>query len=74
MVAISGGGGKEERAVSEGEIMKKSESEIIPDIDSESDKSDDRRHSTLLPGNKTRATKILGVPALPQLLVYEQRA
>ena len=55
MVAISGVGG-EGKVVSEGEIMEESESEITPDIiDSESDKSEEREHNTLLLGDKARA-------------------
>ena len=53
----------ESRAVSEREIIGESESEITPDIiDSESDKSEEQGHSTLLSGDKTRAVASLRAP------------
>ena len=71
--AISGAGG-EGRAVSEGEIMEESESEITPGImDSESDKSEDTRHNTLLLGDKARAASATGPTSAASLRAPRER-
>lgn len=73
VIAISGAG-EEERAVSEGEIMEESESEITPDImDSESDKSEDTRHNTLLLGDKARAAAATGPTSAASLRASRER-